>query len=178
MPSHRTRREIFRLALGAGTLLACPAVATAASGRRALAMHNLHTAESANTVYWADGRYVRDGLLELNHLLRDHRANEACDMDPRVLDQLYLLHERCRAREPFHIISGYRSPSTNAMLRSKSDGVAKKSLHMQGQAIDVRLPGVDTDHLREVALSMKAGGVGYYAKSDFVHVDTGRVRFW
>jgi len=180
MPLEHSRRTALRFALAAGASLAVPLArpAVAAPDRRALAMHNLHTGESLETVYWSSGTYVSDGLAEIDHLLRDHRAEEVGHMDPQLLDQLHALHRRTRSKRELHIISGYRSPATNAKLRANSNGVAKRSLHMQGRAIDIRLPGFDTAELRRVALEMKAGGVGYYRKSDFIHVDTGRVRFW
>ena len=178
MSTFQNRRSVLRLTLAAGFALACPAVVTASTGRRVLSMHNLHTGESLATVYWADGHYVPDGLEGLNTLLRDHRANEVGAMDLKLLDDLYRLHQLAGSDGPFHIISGFRTARTNAKLRKNSNGVAKKSLHMRGKAIDVRLPGRPTAELRELALSMKAGGVGYYRKSDFIHMDTGRVRFW
>ena len=99
-------------------------------------------------------------------------------MDQRLFDLLHLLQQQVGSKGSYHVISGYRSPKTNAMLNSKSNGVAKRSLHMQGRAIDIRLPGVELKHLRQAALNLKAGGVGYYPKSNFIHVDTGRTRFW
>ena len=141
-------------------------------------MHNLHTSESLRATYWADGLYLPDGLAALNELLRDHRANEIGEMDPLVLDIVHEVHRLSRSDTPVHIISGYRTPKTNAKLRKNGKGVAKKSLHMKGKAIDFRVPDVPTTRLRELAVSIKAGGVGFYAKSDFIHVDTGRVRYW
>jgi uncharacterized protein YcbK (DUF882 family) len=111
-------------------------------------------------------------------VLRDHRTDEVAEMDPRLLDLLFNLQGKLGASTPFHVISGYRSPRSNAMLVAKGGGVAKKSLHMQGKAIDIRLPGRELADLRKAALGLKAGGVGYYPKSDFVHVDVGRVRHW
>lgn len=147
-------------------------------GSRILALHNLHTGESLEAVYWADGHYRADALERINRVLRDHRTGDICTMDRELLDQLHLLQRRTGVERPFLIISGYRSPVTNAQLRQNSSGVAKRSLHMQGKAIDIRLPGCSLKKLRETALSLKAGGVGYYPKSDFIHVDTGRVRYW
>ncbi len=178
MSTIRDRRSVLRLALAAGFSLACPAVVTANTGRRVLFMHNLHTGDSLRTVYWADGMYVPEGLAGLNTLLRDHRANAVGAIDPQLFDQVFTLYRLTGSSESFNIISGYRTPGTNAMLNKKSSGVAKKSLHMKGMAIDLRLPGVATSRLRETAISMRAGGVGYYRKSDFIHMDTGRVRSW
>jgi uncharacterized protein YcbK (DUF882 family) len=112
------------------------------------------------------------------HFLRDHRNDERHEIDPTLLDVLHTVREAAGGGAVYHVISGYRSPETNARLREKSGGVARNSLHMQGRAIDVRLPGVETSRLRDVALLLELGGVGYYRESDFVHLDTGRVRTW
>lgn len=145
---------------------------------RAVSLHHLHTGESLKQVYWADGEYLDDGLAQINKLLRDHRTGDVHAIDPGLLDALHRLHEQVGGKKAFHIISGYRSPKTNNLLRGNSSGVAKKSLHMQGKAIDVRLPGHDLKHLHKAARTLRAGGVGYYAKSGFIHLDTGRVRYW
>jgi len=129
-------------------------------------------------MYFADGRYDPATLARVNHFLRDFRTGEVHTIDRGVLDILSAVRSRADRDDPFHVISGYRSPHTNALLRSRSEGVAAHSLHMEGRAIDVRLPGFATKKLREIALGMRRGGVGYYAASDFVHLDTGRVRFW
>lgn len=145
---------------------------------RVLALHNLHTEESIQTVYWAEGGYVPEGLAQLNHVLRDHRCDEACAMDPSLFDLLFLLHGAVDGRRPYGVISGYRSPATNAHLRSRSNGVAKQSLHMQGKAIDIRLPGCELHQLQRAAKAMGVGGVGLYSQAEFLHLDTGRVRYW
>ena len=145
---------------------------------RALAFQNLHTGEKLSTVYWADGRYVPEALRHINWLLRDFRTDEIHAIDPALLDLLTDLHAHLETREPFYVISGYRSPQTNAMLASLSDGVAQASFHLQGRAIDVRVPGRRLKHVRAAALALQRGGVGYYPHSDFVHVDTGPVRRW
>jgi uncharacterized protein YcbK (DUF882 family) len=148
---------------------------------RRLKLLNLHTAEALEAVYWEDGRYVPDALHAVNHVLRDFRTGETHPMDPQVLDLLVALRRRVESKAPFHIISGYRSPRTNALLRAEGGaetGVAKKSLHLQGQAIDLRLADVDLSHVHAAALSLGRGGVGYYPVSNFVHVDVGRVRRW
>lgn len=150
----------------------------ALGAERKLAFYNTHTGESLKTVYWAAGDYVPEGLADINRVLRDFRTGEVKPIDRGLLDQLASLRGLTGATKATHIISGYRSPKTNNMLRGHSNGVAKKSLHQEGRAIDIRIPGVQLAHLRKAALSMKAGGVGYYPESDFVHVDTGRVRFW
>jgi len=153
------------------------ALATVAA-ERTVALHNLHTGESLEATYWADGAYSTRALGEINHLLRDHRTGEVHAIDTALLEQLYAIQRKLGVERPYQVISGYRSPATNAALRSPGSGVAKHSLHMEGQAIDISLPGCKLRKLRETALAMKAGGVGYYPDSGFVHVDTGRVRFW
>lgn len=145
---------------------------------RSLSLYNLHTDERLNTVYWADGQYVPDAMADINRILRDHRTGESCQIDPLLLNLLHRIHAQLDAAQPFHIISGYRSPASNATLAATTSGVAKHSLHMDGKAIDIRLPGCGLDQLRQIALAMQAGGVGYYPESDFVHVDVGRVRHW
>lgn len=150
----------------------------AASVERTLQFYNLHTGESLDTTFCVHGSFVKESLQDINHLLRDHRTDEACSMDPRLLMLLDDLKNMLGSKQPFHIISGYRSPATNQMLSQNSNGVAKKSLHMQGKAIDIRMPGVDTRALQKSALALRGGGVGLYTRSDFVHMDVGRVRSW
>lgn len=145
---------------------------------RKVKLYNLHTGETLTTTYWVQGEYIDPELDAVNRFLRDYRNNEVTTMDPRLLDQVCLLQHKVEHHGTFHIISGYRSPHTNAQLRRQDSGVAKQSLHTQGKAIDLRLPGVELKHLRQAALSMRAGGVGYYAQSNFIHLDTGRRRFW
>jgi len=148
---------------------------------RSLSFFNTHTGERLKTTYCTGGSYVPGSLQELNHILRDFRANEIKPIDPRVFDLLHELGGTLECDQPFHIISGYRSPHTNALLRERggaATGVASHSLHMVGQAIDIRVPGVKLDHLRDAAKSLKIGGVGFYPDLNFVHVDVGRVRYW
>ncbi len=145
---------------------------------RSLEMYNLHTGERVRSTYWVQGQYIEDELASINHLLRDHRSNGSIAIDRSLLDLLHDLKSAMNFRQPVHIISGYRSPETNAMLSQRSGGVARKSLHMQGKAIDIRLPGVQLEQLHDQALALKAGGVGYYRRSQFVHLDVGRVRNW
>ena len=176
------RRSLLRgglaAALGAGASgLAGPALATIAQPRK-LALVNLHTGEKLSAAYWEAGAYVPDALSAIAKVLRDHRTGEVHAIDPELLDLLTRLSSRLGAAEPFQVISGYRSPASNAKLHAKSSGVATRSLHMLGQAIDVRLPGVPLSKLHETALALQGGGVGYYPKSNFVHVDVGRVRRW
>lgn len=143
-----------------------------------IAFRNSHTGESFSGVYRVGNKYLPDAFERMNYVLRDHRSDEIFPMDPRVIDLVKTLHDRTKSDEPLEILSGYRSPRTNKMLRNASTGVARNSLHMYGQAMDIRLPGYNTRRLRDVARKMKAGGVGFYPKSDFVHVDTGDVRSW
>lgn len=175
-----SRRNFLKTATGTAAILAAPA-ALAKPGQpaeRILRLHNLHTGENLKATYWAEGQYIAEEMAELDRVLRDHRSNESYNMDRRLFDILHELQQQVGSNGTYHVISGYRSPKTNAMLNSKSSGVAKRSLHMQGRAIDIRLPGVDLKHLRQAALSLKTGGVGYYQKSGFIHIDTGRTRFW
>jgi uncharacterized protein YcbK (DUF882 family) len=158
------------------------AVSSAAKRReRVLSFFHTHTGERIKIAYCCDGDYQPEALAQLNHLLRDFRVNEEKEIDPKLFDLLHELGGVLDADQPYHVISGYRSPDTNAMLRERSGshtGVASKSLHMVGKAIDIRVPGVKLDHLRSAAASLKLGGVGFYPTSNFVHVDTGRVRYW
>ena len=177
---HPARRRFLQTVLGTSASLVVPTLwaGVQRAPEHSLALRNLHTGETLKTTFWMDGRYLPDELRAINRVLRDHRSGEVHRMDPQLLDVLYLLQQSVGIAGPFHIISGYRSPASNEKLRSKSSGVAKRSLHMQGKAVDIRLPGCKLDRLRNAALTLKAGGVGYYAKSDFIHVDTGRVRRW
>jgi uncharacterized protein YcbK (DUF882 family) len=148
---------------------------------RTLSFFHTHTGERLKIAYCCDGEYQPEALAELNHLLRDFRQNEEKPIDPQLFDLLHELSGTLETDQPYHIISGYRSPTTNAMLRERGGahtGVASSSLHMVGKAIDIRLPGVALDNLRGAARALKLGGVGYYPSSNFVHVDTGRVRYW
>jgi uncharacterized protein YcbK (DUF882 family) len=161
----------------ATTLLPWQALASR-GGTRNLAFRCSHTGETVDTVYRSATGYEPEGLADLNYILRDWRNGNVKPMNLDLLDLLHDLRASFSSNEPFYLISGYRSPRSNALLANKSSGVAKKSLHMRGMAVDIRLPGVALDDLRARALEMQRGGVGYYARSDFLHVDTGRVRFW
>jgi len=175
-----SRRSFMSYGLAAGaSLIAGPAwAAISQQPLRTIALANTHTGEKLRTVYWARGSYLRDGLAEINHVLRDHRTGDVHALHTDLIDLLYALRAMTETEQAFEVISGYRSPKTNAMLAKQSNGVAKKSLHMRGMAIDIRLPGVGLDRLRDAAKSLEAGGVGYYARSNFIHVDIGRVRYW
>jgi uncharacterized protein YcbK (DUF882 family) len=147
---------------------------------RALAFHNTHTNETLEAPYWISGRYQESGLTAIDWILRDHRTGDVARIDPQLLDLLHLLKEQAAgagAPATFEIVSGYRSPRSNEMLRNRSGAVARHSLHLKGMAADVRLTGVPLTRLRDAALDLKMGGVGWYA-GEFVHVDTGRVRRW
>ena len=148
------------------------------SGARFAHVHNLHTGESLRATYYENGRYVPDALSELMKVLRDWRSGEEHLMDPRLFDVMHAVRGKLEVSAPFQIISGYRSPTTNAMMHEHSHGVAQNSQHVQGKASDVRLEGVSLHNLRAAALDLKAGGVGYYPVSNFVHMDVGPVRQW
>jgi uncharacterized protein YcbK (DUF882 family) len=145
---------------------------------RALSFYNVHTGETLKTVYFDRGEYVPGALLEVNYFFRDFRANQVKAIDPRLLDLLHRINQALDTSQPFNLISGYRSPTTNAWLASQSEGVARHSMHMYGMASDINVQGRSLALLQLVALAMRGGGVGYYPRSDFVHVDTGRVRRW
>lgn len=176
-----SRRRFLKTGIGAGALLVFPkahANTFKMQEDKQLAFLNLHTGERIRATYWTEGQYLPEALFAIKNVLRDHRTGEAYEMDLNLLNMLQLLHARMDTREEFHVISAYRSPKTNAMLSSRSGGVATRSLHMQGKAIDIRLPGYALTDLQKAVLSLESGGVGYYPKSNFLHIDTGRVRQW
>lgn len=175
-----SRREILRYLAASGAMLMMPAALAnlPKEAPRQLSLYNLHTEEKLKAVYWADGEYQADGLAEINYVLRDHRSGEHTDMDPQLLNLMFLLHEKAQSKQAFHIISGYRSPASNEMLRKSSTGVAQKSLHTLGMAVDLRLPDTKLEDLRDMAINLQGGGVGFYPESNFIHIDTGRVRQW
>ncbi len=175
-----TRRRLLRLG-GALLVSAMPMTALAhrkAEAERKLRLLNLHTHERLNVIYWAEGQYVPEVLTEIDYHLRDFRTGDVAPIEPKLLDTLYELQRRVDSNGVYHVISGYRSPRTNAMLAQNRHGVAKKSLHTRGMAIDLKLPGRRLRDLNRAARALKAGGVGYYPKSGFVHLDVGRVRYW
>lgn len=151
-----------------------------ASDERQLSFYHTHTGKRLEVVYSRDGAYIPSALEEINHFLFDFRTGDKAEMDPVLLDLIYDVRETLGSDGTYQVISAYRSPKTNKMLRGRSPntGVAKNSQHLLGKAIDVRLEGVKTSTLRDTALAMKRGGVGYYEESDFVHMDTGRPRSW
>lgn len=177
------RRGFLKVAaVAAGGLMAGPALARVSSLKeqaRSLAFYNTHTGENLRLVYWAPKEgYLRQALREVNWALRDHHTDKAIAIDPTLLDLMHAMQLKLGTRKPFHVISAYRSPETNAMLRRRSRRVAKNSYHMEGKAVDLRLPGFEIGDLRRAALALETGGVGYYPRSGYVHVDTGPVRSW
>jgi uncharacterized protein YcbK (DUF882 family) len=176
--SDRRRMLGLTLAAGCGLLFGTARPAAAQTAARKLSFDNVHTGEKLAAVYWQDGRYLIDSLREIDYELRDFRTGDVYAIDPRLLDLLYQLRQELTYHGPVHVISGYRCPATNAMLAARSKQVAKNSYHMLGMAIDIRLPGRPLEELRDAAILLGRGGVGYYPESDFVHVDTGPVRFW
>jgi len=177
------RREFILAGLvtTVGCLFPCEAGAALSklsSDERKLFFYNIHTGENIRVVYCEQGTYVPQALTDINQILRDFRTGDVKEIDTNLLDLLSTLHQRLESTEPFHVISGYRSPETNLHLNAASKGVAKNSLHMQGKAIDIRLPGYDLKTLHRMAIELRRGGVGYYPSSNFVHVDVGRIRYW
>lgn len=178
-PQVWTRRQFL---WGAGVAVAGLGAAGAARAStrdtRSLSFVHTHTGERLSAVYFQNGEYAPASLERINYLLRDFRTGDLHTIAPPVLDILYDLQTLADRAEPFEVICGYRSPKTNAGLRQHTTGVAEHSLHLEGRAIDVRLPGVPTKKLQQLALSMQRGGVGYYPASDFIHLDNGRFRYW
>lgn len=157
---------------------AAPAYARGAGDIRRFRSHNARTGESIDMIYWIEGDYVRDSLKEINHYMRDWRRDEATSIDTRTIDILTATHNLLDTTEPYLLLSGYRSPATNAALRARSRGVARNSLHMKGQAADVRLSSRSVSDMFRAAKSCRGGGVGRYSRSGFVHMDCGVVRSW
>jgi uncharacterized protein YcbK (DUF882 family) len=183
MPPGVSRRQFLAAAASAVPVLMVPSLVAAGTPvvmapTRALSFVHTHTSEQLSLEYFTRGRYLADALAELNRLLRDFRTGEVTAIDPNLFDLLHQLQLRTGATRPYQVISGYRSPKTNAALRIRSEGVASGSLHMSGRAIDIRVEDVPLGRLRDAALDLGLGGVGFYPGSNFVHVDTGRVRRW
>lgn len=183
--THSNSRRRF-LAIGAGAFVTAAGMTSRSvfaqsaiiTPERTLSFYNLHTGENLKTAYWVEGEYIPEALSDINHLLRDFRNDEIKPINLGLLNLLHDITQRLGTSKPIQLISGYRSSSTNAKLHDRSSGVAKHSLHMDGMAADIRIPGHDLSELHKVAAAMQGGGVGYYPKSDFVHVDVGRVRYW
>lgn len=177
------RRFLGLAAAGAGVVAAGLSVPAQARSfynypKRALNFYNTHTNETVGGTYWVNGVYDRRVLGQFCYILRDFRAEEMTRIDPKLFDVLHVLQSRLGTFDTVEIISGYRSPFTNASLASERRGVARNSYHIKGQAIDIRIPSIPTSYIHRAALSLQAGGVGYYPDSDFVHIDTGPVRAW
>jgi uncharacterized protein YcbK (DUF882 family) len=145
---------------------------------KTLSFEHTHTGEKLKLTYFEHGKYIKGALHEINYLLRDFRTDDIHPIDTKLLDQLFDLKQTLGLNKPFHIISGYRSPFTNAQLRKNSHGVAEHSYHLQGRAIDIRVEGVSSKTVRNTALALAQGGVGYYPRNNFVHLDSGRFRTW
>ena len=176
-----SRRGFLKAAslVAAGAMFG-PSLARAAMTReRIFAAYSPNTGELIRTVYWVpDEGYIQDSIAQISHFMRDHHNNLIKPIDPKLVDQLYAMQMKLDPHEPMHLLCGYRSPSTNARLRRRSRGVAKNSYHIRGRAADIRFPGQSTRDLYRAALDMKAGGLGYYPRSRFIHMDTGPVRTW
>ncbi len=178
------RRDLLKIG-GAGLIAsmlplmgARSAMASTDNGTWKIAFRHAHTGESFSGVYRVGDKYLPEAFERINYVLRDFRTKEVFPMDPHMIDILSLIHKKLDANDPYNILSAYRSPKTNAMLGKRTRGVASNSFHMYGQATDIRIPGYGAKKIRNVAKSLKAGGVGYYPRSGFVHVDTGAVRSW
>jgi uncharacterized protein YcbK (DUF882 family) len=177
------RRFLKNIAYGSllavsGSLNVANAKIGAFPSHKMLSFHHMHTGDKLKLTYFERGSYLIDALEEINYLLRDFRTGTVHPIDTALLDQLYDLKLMLGIHRPFHIISGYRSPESNAMIRKMSHGVSKHSLHMEGRAIDIQVEGFNTKTIRNAAIELRRGGVGYYPRSNFVHLDTGRFRTW
>ena len=179
-----SRRGILGV-FAATSVVATPVMANAfgflrgnAGDMRRVKMYNGRTGESIDTVYWVDGKYIREALNEINVFMRDWRTGEVIGIDPRMIDVAAASSRLLQTNEPYMMLSGYRSPRTNAMLRRSSSGVARNSLHMVGKAADLRLKSRSVGQMYNAAMSCRAGGVGKYSRSNFVHMDCGPIRTW
>jgi uncharacterized protein YcbK (DUF882 family) len=173
-----SRRAFLGRIAAVAPIVAAPGRLFAQPVARTLRFAHTHTGERLAIEYFSGGTYIPDAMISVKRFLRDFRTGDVHDIDPGLLDLLHRLATLTDTAKPFQVISGYRSPATNEMLRHRSEGVAAGSLHLKGQAIDIRLADIPLAKLRRAALDIHRGGVGYYPASDFVHVDTGRVRMW
>ena len=178
------RRKFIRMGLittAAAALVPCDALASAyesVSGVRELHLYNVSTHENLKITYWKEGWYIPEALAEINHIFRDYRTGKVKAIKKELLDLLFNISKNIAVDEPFHIISGYRSPGSNALLRKQNKSAAKNSLHMYGKAVDIRMPGFSLRKLRQEAMKLGKGGVGYYPRARSIHIDTGEVRYW
>ena len=178
------RRDVLHMAAGLATagFLSCglikPALAVPQGGAHRVYFRNNHTGESFNGVYRVGNKYLPEAFDQISYVLRDYRNGEIFPIDPRTIDIIYVVQRMLEANEPFQVLSGYRSPKTNAALARVSYGVARHSLHMTGQAIDIRMQNTSSHKIRNCATDLHAGGVGYYPRSNFVHIDSGSFRTW
>jgi len=172
------RRKFLAFTIASSAMAPWRPAAALGEASRALAFRSLHTEERLSVIYWRDGDYVPDALERIAEVLRDHRSGEARQIEPALLDLLHELLGRLETDAPFEVISAYRSPGTNEAMRAAGRGVVSNSLHTVGKAIDVRVPGRTLEAVRDAALALARGGVGYYPQDGFVHVDIGRVRRW
>jgi uncharacterized protein YcbK (DUF882 family) len=173
-----TRRRVLGIAIATTTVAFIRPSTAISFAPRSVSLYNVHTGEWVRTVYWADGHYIREAVRDINWVLRDHYSNEVRPMNAGVLDLLGMLRARLETQNPFLVLSGYRTAATNHMLAMHSSGVAAHSYHIKGMAIDMRCERRDLSYVHRAAVSLRAGGVGYYPSSDFVHVDCGPIRYW
>ena len=173
-----SRRRLLGAAVAAAAVGLVDPLPAVSFAPRSVALYNIHTGEWLRTVYWADGHYIREAVRDINWILRDHHSDEIRPMDAGVLDLLGMLRDRLDTHDPFLVVCGYRSPTTNRKLYLHHEGVAKYSYHIKGMAVDLRSELRDLSQIRDAALSLRCGGVGYDPRSDFVHVDCGPIRRW
>lgn len=177
-----SRRQVLGIGLAVTAAALIPesifAAARDLSPEREISFYNLHTHETLDVVYWKDGLYDPEALSRINHIFRDSRTGKEKVINAGLLDLLSSIRQKLKSKEPFHLYSGYRTPRSNAILRRQNKGASKNSLHMYGKAVDLRLPGHSLKVLRKAAMSFRQGGVGYYPRSKFVHIDVGSVRYW
>lgn len=177
-----TRRELLGLGLTAAAASLIPSEMYAAAEEvrpeKVICLHNVYTKETLESVYWKDGEYLPEALSDINHIFRDIRTGKERTISKRLINLIHDLQQEVKADGHFHIISGYRTPRSNALLSRRTKGVAKNSLHIYGRAVDIRLPDYNLRTLRRKAMNLRGGGVGYYPRSNFIHVDVGAVRYW
>ncbi len=178
-----SRRRVLFMGLTAVAFSCIPyrslaAVQNIVAPERRLCFYNPYTGEKLDTAYWREGRYIPEGIEGINYILRDIRTGKVKDMDRKLLDLLFALNQELGNTKPFHIISGYRTPRSNALLRKRKKGVAKNSLHIYGKAVDIHVPSYDIRDVRRAAIRLRGGGVGYYPHFNSLHIDVGSIRYW